>query len=267
MMVGLLVMFFLLRAFHFHHHGPAEEEYAVTPDGLPVVDDSHAACDHDHDHRHDGGENPYDAPAHDHAHEHGHHRAHGHDHGHGEQQHHLSWIGVAFGLALHTAIDGIALAASVVAEAQHGEGTWLLGLGTFLAVVLHKPLDAMSITSLMGAGGWSKRSQLLVNGFYALMCPLGALLFYFGVADSEHQGALVGGALAFSAGVFVCISLGDLLPELSFHSHDRVKLSASLVAGVAVAYAIGFIEPGHAHHGHNHPAEQHKGHDRAGHEH
>ena len=29
----------------------------------------------------------------------------------------------------------------------------LAGLGTFLAVFLHKPLDAMSITSLMAASG------------------------------------------------------------------------------------------------------------------
>ena len=37
---------------------------------------------------------------------------------------------------------------------QHGFA--LFGLGTFLAVALHKPLDALSITSLMAAGGWSK---------------------------------------------------------------------------------------------------------------
>ena len=51
----------------------------------------------------------------------------------------------------------------------------------------------------------------------------------------------------FSAGVFVCISLGDLLPELEFHSHDRVKLSAMLLIGVALAYGIGLLEPKHAH--------------------
>lgn len=252
MMIGLLVMFFLLRAFHFHHHGPVEEfsEAEHGPD-----------CDHDHDHAHDHDHNH----AHEHEHEHEHAHGHGHDHGHAHEhtEHHLSWLGVTIGLAVHTAIDGIALSASVVAEAGHDHAGMLLGLGTFLAVALHKPLDAMSITSLMGAGGWSKKAQMLINGLYALMCPMGALLFYFGVTGiGGNQEVIVGAALAFSAGVFVCISLGDLLPELSFHSHDRVKLSLALMIGVAVAYAIGFIEPDHTHHhgSHNHGKHSHDDH-------
>jgi zinc and cadmium transporter len=71
--------------------------------------------------------------------------------------------------------------------------------------------------------------------------------------------------LAFSAGVFVCIALSDLLPEVEFHSHDRVPLSASLVLGLVLAWAIGFLEPEHTHGGHDHsPAESphsHGGHD------
>jgi zinc and cadmium transporter len=59
----------------------------------------------------------------------------------------------------------------------------------------------------------------------------------------EHQGDLVGCALAFSAGVFLCISLGDLLPELHFHTHDRVKLSAALLLGITISYALGYLEP------------------------
>jgi zinc and cadmium transporter len=238
MMVGLLVMFFLLRAFHFHHHGPVEE---LAETGADHAHDHDCGHDHSHDHDH----------AHDHAHSHDH--DHSHDHGHVSKGANLNWLGVTIGLAVHTAIDGIALAASVVAEAEHSGSGVLLGLGTFLAVALHKPLDAMSITSLMAAGGWSKRSQMIINGFYALMCPLGALLFYFGVNGvGGNQAIIVGAALAFSAGVFVCISLGDLLPELSFHSHDRVKLSLALLFGVAVAYGIGFLEPDHAHHDHSH---------------
>jgi zinc and cadmium transporter len=41
-------------------------------------------------------------------------------------------------------------------------------------------------------------------------------------------------ALAFSAGTFLCIALSDLLPELQFHSHDRLKLSVALLAGVVL---------------------------------
>ena len=55
--------------------------------------------------------------------------------------------------------------------------------------------------------------------------------------------AIVGCALAFSAGVFICISLSDLLPELEFHAHDRFKLSLALLLGVAAAWGIGYLEP------------------------
>jgi zinc and cadmium transporter len=164
-------------------------------------------------------------------------------------------------LALHSAVDGLAVAASIHADAEHGHATMLLGFGTFLAVLLHKPLDAVSVTSLMTAGGWTTGWRHAVNAGFALMCPLGAMLFFLGIERfAEYQHALVGCALAFSAGVFLCISLSDLLPELEMHSHDRVKLSFALLLGIAIAYGIGYLEPAHLHshgatqgeHGHSH---------------
>jgi zinc and cadmium transporter len=157
-------------------------------------------------------------------------------------------MGVFFGLAVHTLIDGMALAASVRAEAAHGDSLGVHGLGTFLAILLHKPLDAVSITSLMAAGGWSTRWRNVVNAGFALMCPLGAALLVLGADRLAGDASLVVGcALAFSAGVFLCISLGDLLPEVEFHSHDRLKLSLALLLGIALAWAIGWIEPSHVH--------------------
>ena len=234
LLVGLLLMFFMIRIFHFHQHGPvAAPESAVAAGGPEPVE---------HRHAHE--------PHHDHAHE-------DHDHSHHHAAHRLSGLGVTLGLALHTLIDGVALAASVAAESQeHATGFRLFGVGTFLAVALHKPLDALSITSLMSAGGWSPRMRQAVNAGFAMMCPLGALFFYFGLsrfADEQH--VFLGCALAFSAGVFLCISLADLLPELSFHAHDRVKLSLALLLGVALAYGIGFLEPAHTHQHGTHPHE------------
>ncbi len=230
LLVGLLGMFFLIRTFQFHQHGPIESEDA----GGDAGDPAHGGHDHDHGHSHGHG--------HEHAHEHGH----GHSHEHGEQ-HRMSWIGVAIGLGLHTAIDGVALAADVASHAEAVSGFALFGLGTFLAIVLHKPLDALSITTLMAAGGSSLRTRQAVNAGFALMCPLGAVLFYFGF---RGHGEVVGCALAFAAGVFLCISLSDLLPELQFHRHDLWHLSFALLLGIALAWLIHFIEP-HQHNGPN----------------
>jgi len=173
-------------------------------------------------------------------HNHDHHHHHQHD-THESPVHGLSWVGLALGLAVHTLIDGVALGAVMHAGSSAGG---LLGIGVFLAIFLHKPLDAMSIVTVMEAGGWSRRARASANLIFALMCPLGALLFFFGVdvvADGRNH--LVAAALAFSAGAFICIALSDLLPEVHFHSHDRAKLTFAFLLGIVVAYGIGSVEP------------------------
>ncbi len=216
-LAGILLMFLLIRLFHVHQHdAPAIE--ATASDQLSH-DHVHAThCDHDH----------------------------GHDHAHNEANKRLGWIGMLFGLGLHTLIDGVALAASVVADAQHGAWLPLAGIGTFLAVALHKPLDAFAITSVMQKGGWSSAQQACVNLTFSLACPIGAALFYFGVMRITGGSAMLGWGLAISAGFFICISLADLLPEVAFHDHDRLKLTAALLVGVALAVAVESL-PGHNH--------------------
>ena len=160
-------------------------------------------------------------------------------------------------MAFHSIGDGLALGAGMEADVLHGATAWM-GLGTFLAVALHKPVDSISITTLMAASGWSAKSRMIVNAGFSLICPLGALLFVLGVQEfSGSQATIVGLALAVSAGVFICIALGDLLPEMEFHAHNRARLTLALLAGVAIAWGIRFLEPPHAHsHGAGH-AEHH----------
>jgi zinc and cadmium transporter len=210
-LIGIIAMFVLLRAFHTHQHGPATC-------GKEEEEEQHQECEHDHDHP-----RPPSTKG-------------------------LGWLGMLFGLSLHTMMDGVALAASVVAEAGHAAWLGLAGLGTFLAVALHEPLDAFSITSVMTKGGWSSYQRTLVNLMFALTCPIGAMLFYFGTVQLADNATLLGLGLATSAGFFICISLADLLPEVSFHDHDRLKLTTALLLGVALAVGIENL-PGHTHQG------------------
>ena len=209
---GFLVMFFVQRFFHFHHHD--------LPEGDPED-----CCGHEHEHNH----------MHAHA-EHAHTLA-------DKSAKQLSWVGTALGLTLHSLLDGLALAAAVAAGAQgHAQ---LAGLGVALVVILHKPFDAMAVSTLMHAGGSSKFSRHVLNGLFALASPLGAALFYFGAGQLAGGNVpVLGYALAFCAGSFLCIASSDLLPELQFHSHDRFKLSVMLIAGLAVAILIKGLEVG-----------------------
>jgi zinc and cadmium transporter len=184
-----------------------------------------------HFHQHDF------TPEHDHHHEHTHHGP--------DTAHSLSWLGIGLGLGLHTLIDGVALGAVMHSA---GAGGGLIGIGVFLAILLHKPLDAMSIITVMEAGGWSRGARLSANAVFALMCPLGALLFFFGVDLLGEGGSyVVAASLAFAAGAFICIALSDLLPEVHFHSHDRFKLTLAFLLGIAVAYGMGSMEPAGLH--------------------
>jgi len=236
MLAGFLVMFFIERYFCFHHHD------------VPEQTDGHA---------------------HDHNHEHHHHHDHSHDHHHDDPDaadaavpgdHTLSGSGAAIGLAVHSIINGVALASAVSAESHHVDANRALaGLAVFLVIVLHKPFDALTIVTLATAGGWSKARKHGINALFSLAVPLGALIFLLGFGSLIRESTdFVAAALAFSSGTFMCISMSDLLPELQFHHHDRGKLSAALLVGLALAWAVGIVE--HQMHGHDHqslhPQEQ-----------
>ncbi|MFK7828999.1 MAG: ZIP family metal transporter [Congregibacter sp.] len=158
-----------------------------------------------------------------------------------------SWRGVLLGLTFHTFIDGVALGAALL-SAPHGNAEQLMGFGVFLAILLHKPLDAMSITALMKAGGASTGARQRANLLFAFVCPLGAAVFYlYAPSLGDSSPAVIAAALAFSAGAFMCIALSDLLPEVQFHSHDRVKLTALFLFGIGLSYLMASSSPQHSH--------------------
>ena len=213
---GLLGMFFLLRFAPFHsHEPPAVVEHA----GGGSAEGGHG-CGHPH---HD----PHPSAA--------------------------GWAGAAFGLGVHALIDGAALAAAV-RGGHGGSGLWglgaLPGLGAFLAIALHKPLDAVTVMTLARVappGSWSRRRPGTLNLAFAAIGPAGAIGFYLlaGAAPAEHL--VTGAAMSVAAGAFLCIALSDLLPELEFHSHDRLALSAALLLGAGVAAGVEVFAHGYAH--------------------
>ena len=213
---GLLGMFFLLRFAPFHTHEPA----AVVEHPGGGSDDGHGCGHPQHD--------PHPSAA--------------------------RWAGAVFGLGVHALIDGAALAAAVRGGHGGGGGLWglgtLPGLGAFLAIALHKPLDAVTVMTLARtapAGSWSRRRPGALNVAFAAIGPIGAIGFYLLAGAAPAEQLVTGAAMAIAAGAFLCIALSDLLPELEFHSHDRMKLSAALLIGVAIAASVEVFAHGYAH--------------------
>ncbi|MEM6750411.1 MAG: ZIP family metal transporter [Planctomycetota bacterium] len=174
----------------------------------------------------------------------------------------LNWPGVALGLTLHSLLGGVALGAAVSGDPVSS----MPGGVVFLAILLHKPLDALTLVGVMRTDGLNKNAQVAANAAFSLAVPIGAAAFYFGVAGAgaAHAPAVSAG-LAFSAGLFLCVALSDLLPEVHFHRHDRVPLTVALLVGVALAAGIAVGEHRLLHAGQDHVGQDHAGQDHAGH--
>ncbi len=220
--LGLVSLFFLERFFAFHHH----EAPADPAEPCPT---------HPHEHH---------APGRGHSAGLVHAAAPGGP-GPATKGTSLHWGAAALGLAAHSLAGGVALASAVAASDHARFGAGAAGWGVFLATVVHKPADALTIVSLMLRAGVPRFAAHLVNLGFALMIPLGALFFFLGIGNlSPTSGtAATSAALAFSAGTFLCIALSDLLPELQFHAHDRLKLSLALLAGFGLMALASATEP------------------------
>jgi zinc and cadmium transporter len=86
--------------------------------------------------------------------------------------------------------------------------------------------------------------------------PVGAFALVTGLQLlGGHEGDLLGVAMALAAGAFICIAAADLLPEVQFHSHDRLLLTTALAVGLAIAWGITIVERStHAHETHATPS-------------
>ena len=139
-----------------------------------------------------------------------------------------AWIG----MSLHTMVDGFALGA-----ANHQAG---LGLLVFIAILAHKIPSSFSLSSILRTEGYSRGKALAMNAFFALMVPLGAGVYLLldGLTGIERFTA---GALAFSGGTFLHLSLSDVLPDLHRRLSSRWRATLSLLAGLALMWTLRFI--------------------------
>jgi len=128
----------------------------------------------------------------------------------GECDYHKIGIAAYIGIGFHSILDGIAI----------GAGTMMnLSFIIILAVTLHKFPAALALSSLLVKGKEYTKKKILLSMFiFALATPVGALVAVFifqGVDDY-----VVATALGVSAGTFLFISIGDLLPTV-YEEHEK----------------------------------------------
>ena len=139
-----------------------------------------------------------------------------------------------FGMALHSAIDGMIIGTGF--EASHE-----LGLLAALGVIAHEVPEGIAMLSILLHYGWPRRKAIELTSFVALATPAAALLSYAVVRDLDPQ--LLGALLAMAGGSFVYIAASDLIPES--HRSRGLPASIALVAGILTAVLAGLATHSH----------------------
>ncbi|NJC88061.1 MAG: ZIP family metal transporter [Desulfuromonas sp.] len=139
-----------------------------------------------------------------------------------------------FGMALHSAIDGMIIGTGF--EASHE-----LGLLAALGVIAHEVPEGIAMLSILLHYGWPRRKAIELTSFVALATPAAAVISYALVRDLAPR--WLGALLAMAGGSFVYIAASDLIPES--HRSRGLPASLALVAGVLTAVLAGLAT--HAH--------------------
>ena len=142
----------------------------------------------------------------------------------GEETHRLSpsaGHSALLGLTLHTFFDGVAIASGFLVSNR-------LGILLFLAVLLHKLPEGVTIASVMVAGGQSPARAVGGAAVLGGATVLGVLL-------TEQVAGLAQHGLAISAGVTLYVAASNLVPEFQA---KRGWLTALAFFGGAVGFFV-----------------------------
>ena len=140
---------------------------------------------------------------------------------------HTIGISAFFGISFHSLLDGLSMGAGFIVKD--------IGLMIFLAIMVHKFPSALSLTGILVQGGYKKAKIIKLVTIFALTTPIGAVIAFF-VLNNLHENTLAW-AIGISAGTFLYIASGDLLPFVHQHNPRKYYNLASLLLGLLLMYA------------------------------
>jgi len=132
------------------------------------------------------------------------------------------------GLCIHAFFDGFTIAVGM-------QFNFVLGVLIFIAVILHKIPEGLTIASVMMAARHRRSTAFtasVVVGVATFAGAVGALMLS-GVSEK-----MVGVAFAFSAGVATYVGASDLIPEIN---HAKNRIIPLLVFGGMLLFYVGKV--------------------------
>ncbi len=121
------------------------------------------------------------------------------------------------GLTLHAFFDGVAIASGFLVS-------WSLGVLFFLAILLHKLPEGVTVASLMLASGAGRRPALFAGAVLGVATVAGALL-------TEAVAVLARYGLALAAGVTLYVAASNLVPEVQ--ASRALRITVAFLGGAA----------------------------------
>lgn len=128
---------------------------------------------------------------------------------------------VMLGLIIHTFFDGIAIASGFLISGWLG---WII----FLAVILHKVPEGFTASSVMLAGGSTRKMAWLASVALGVATVIGVLTLTV-FARSITDG------LPLAAGVTLYVAASDLIPEVNKEPGVRIALVVFVGVGLFLA--------------------------------
>lgn len=152
----------------------------------------------------------------------------------GEETHEISRdVGVSamLGLSIHSFFDGVGIASGFL----HSPG---LGALVFLAVILHKLPEGLTIASVVVAGGRRDRAAVLAAAALGAATILGVVLTDLVIPLQRH-------GLALAGGVTLYVAASNLVPEVQKARRPALTLAflggavALLLLELAARFGVG----------------------------
>ena len=109
------------------------------------------------------------------------------------------------GLFIHAFFDGVSISAGMQYD-------FFLGMLIFIAILLHKLPEGLTIASIMIAASHTRRNAFYASLAIGVATMLGILIVFL-VANLNKSA--VGFAFAFSAGAATYVGASDLIPEIN----------------------------------------------------
>ena len=155
-----------------------------------------------------------------------------------QHRHRIGSLSAFIGLSVHALVDGLVLAAGLIAGNDIG---WLALAG----MCVHKFVVLFSLSSTFLLSEEDKRTIMRYLITFSMITPIGAVISFL-ILNGASVDGMIGLPLAFSAGTFMYVALCDMLPEAFHRKNQDLKSFLFLSIGIAIAAAV-FLLIGHAH--------------------